>query len=76
MAQINKKHSEDELGQKWDRCVTDGILKAGGGLALGLLSSLLLFKAKRWPIIFGGGIGVGLAYRNCEQEINASLTKT
>lgn len=20
-------HSEDELGKKWDRCVTDGILK-------------------------------------------------
>ncbi|XP_054274202.1 MICOS complex subunit Mic10-like [Macrosteles quadrilineatus] len=69
-------HSEDELGKKWDRCVTDGILKTTGGIGLGLLASVLLFKVKRWPIIFGGGVGLGLAYRNCEQEINETLRKT
>lgn len=27
MAQVKQTYSEDEIGRKWDRCITDGILK-------------------------------------------------
>jgi hypothetical protein len=54
--------SEDINGQKWDRCLTDTVVKAGryeyilssifihiilaSGLALGLVFSAILFKRK------------------------------
>ncbi|KAH0955403.1 hypothetical protein HN011_006342 [Eciton burchellii] len=65
--------SEDEVGQKWDRCFTDAIIKFGGGLALGGIFSLLLFKRKKWPIITGAGFGLGMAYSNCEEDMNVSI---
>lgn len=27
MAQVKQTYSEEEIGRKWDRCITDGILK-------------------------------------------------
>ncbi|XP_022920880.1 MICOS complex subunit MIC10-like [Onthophagus taurus] len=61
---------EDEVGQRFDRCLTDGVLKFGGGAVLGAVFSLLFFKRRRWPIILGGGFGMGMAYSNCESELN------
>lgn len=26
-AQVKQTYSEEEIGRKWDRCITDGILK-------------------------------------------------
>ncbi|XP_011262741.1 MICOS complex subunit Mic10 [Camponotus floridanus] len=65
--------AEDEIGRKWDRCFTDAILKLGGGVALGGVFSLFFFKRRRWPIIAGAGFGLGMAYSNCERDINASI---
>ncbi|KAJ9586684.1 hypothetical protein L9F63_019722 [Diploptera punctata] len=65
--------AEDELGRKWDKCLTDVVLKMGGGLAVGTLMSLLFFKRKSWPVILGTGFGIGMAYANCERSINNSL---
>lgn len=45
----------------------------GGGLVLGTVFSLLFFKRRRWPIIMGGGFGIGMAYSNCEKDINSVL---
>ncbi|XP_065163248.1 MICOS complex subunit MIC10-like [Atheta coriaria] len=64
---------EDEIGRKWDRCLTDGILKFGGGLVIGTVFSFLFFKRKRWPILLSGGFGVGMAYSNCERDLNATM---
>ena len=36
----------------------------------GAVLSLVLFKRKSWPMVFGLGSGFGMAYTNCEQEIN------
>jgi len=65
---------EDELGRKWDRCLTDGLLKFGGGILIGGLSSLVLFKRRKWPVILGSGFGMGLAFGNCEREIRETLS--
>ncbi|VVC99438.1 unnamed protein product [Leptidea sinapis] len=63
------KNDIDDYSAKLDMCLTDGIVKTGGGLLLGTLSSLLFFKRRRWPIIAGIGVGIGLAYANCEHEM-------
>ncbi|KAL1492093.1 hypothetical protein ABEB36_012586 [Hypothenemus hampei] len=64
---------EEELGRKWDKCVSDAVIKFGGGIVLGSVFSLLFFKRKRWPILMGGGFGVGMAYSNCEKDLNATI---
>ncbi|XP_044754570.1 MICOS complex subunit Mic10-like [Coccinella septempunctata] len=65
---------EDEIGKKWDRCITDGLLKFSSGLLIGGLFSVLFFKKKRWPLLMGSGFGVGMAYSNCEKDLNATVT--
>ncbi|CAG5011370.1 unnamed protein product [Parnassius apollo] len=58
MTQKNKDAVEDDYSAKLDMCLTDGIIKTGGGVALGALSSLLFLGRRRWPIIAGMGMGV------------------
>ncbi|XP_073970500.1 MICOS complex subunit Mic10-like [Rhodnius prolixus] len=65
---------EDELGKKWDRCIADTLLKFGGGILVGGVTSLILFKRRKWPVFIGAGFGVGLAYGNCERELKDVLT--
>ncbi|KAI5710633.1 hypothetical protein M8J76_007513 [Diaphorina citri] len=65
---------DDVLGKKWDKCVYDLLVKVGGGLAVGGVGSLFLFKRKAWPLLVGSGFGIGLAYGNCEKEISQSLS--
>ncbi|BES96209.1 UPF0327 protein C1orf151-like [Nesidiocoris tenuis] len=65
---------EDELGKRWDRCIADGLLKVGGGVLVGAVSSLIIFKRRSWPIITGTGFGLGLAYGNCERQLRDVLT--
>ncbi|KAK3863155.1 hypothetical protein Pcinc_031032 [Petrolisthes cinctipes] len=62
--------SEDVLGQKWDRCVADTLIKMGGGLTLGIVFSAIVFKRRPWPVIFGLGAGMGMGYANCQQDFN------
>ncbi|XP_033642183.1 MICOS complex subunit Mic10-like [Asterias rubens] len=57
--------SETVLGQKWDQCISDTLLKVGGGLGVGIVFSVFLFKRKLWPIHMGGGIGLGMGLANC-----------
>eukprot|EP00794_Sanderia_malayensis_P015306 gene15306-16883_t len=68
MAHIQVSRSEDEVGEKVDRCVTDSLVKTGAGAALGIVFSLLIFKRKPWPIAFGTGTGFGMALSNCQHE--------
>ncbi|GLG99657.1 MICOS complex subunit MIC10 [Gryllus bimaculatus] len=50
--------SEEEMGKKWDRCLTDSVFKIGRG----------------WPILLGAGFGLGVAYANCERDLNATVS--
>ncbi|KAL1428485.1 hypothetical protein MTO96_002859 [Rhipicephalus appendiculatus] len=62
--------SEDVLGEKWDKCVADTLIKVGTGFGVGALFSLLLFKRRAWPVIFGIGSGFGMGYNNCQHTFN------
>ncbi|CAH1405089.1 unnamed protein product [Nezara viridula] len=65
---------EDELGKRWDKCLADAVIKLSGGLVIGAVSSLLLFKRRSWPVVLGTGFGIGLAYGHCERDVAAVLT--
>ncbi|XP_021921766.1 MICOS complex subunit Mic10-like [Zootermopsis nevadensis] len=66
--------AEDELGRKWDRCLTDVVLKTGGGILIGAVVTTIFFKRRSWPIFLGAGFGIGKAYRNCELDLNSTLS--
>ncbi|PZC79379.1 MICOS complex subunit Mic10 [Helicoverpa armigera] len=63
------KSPEDEYRRKLDMCITDTIVKGGGGVLLGSLVSMLLIK-RRWPITTGLGVGMGIAFANCQFALN------
>eukprot|EP00795_Rhopilema_esculentum_P006785 gene6785-12355_t len=49
--------SEEEIGEKVDKCLTDGLIKAGKG----------------WPVAFGVGTGLGMAVSNCQHQFKQLL---
>ncbi|RCN46864.1 hypothetical protein ANCCAN_07043, partial [Ancylostoma caninum] len=61
--------SEDQLGEKIDRCFADSLLKISGGIAIGIVASVAFFKSRSWPIWFGSGIGVGTGWSNCRHDL-------
>ncbi|EDV24283.1 uncharacterized protein TRIADDRAFT_18052, partial [Trichoplax adhaerens] len=58
--------NENDLGEKWDKCLTDMAVKIGAGIGLGIVFSALAFKRRPWPIAFGVGAGFGMSYANCQ----------
>jgi hypothetical protein len=42
----------------------------GGGLAVGMVFSVALFRRRTWPAVFGAGLGTGIAYGNCQNSLN------
>jgi len=60
--------SEDILGHKWDRCVSDTMIKFASGLGLGIVFSVVFFRRRPWPVAFGAGAGLGMGYANCQHD--------
>ncbi|XP_046896421.1 MICOS complex subunit MIC10 [Hypomesus transpacificus] len=63
--------SEKELGKKLDQCIADSVVKLGAGLGLGIVFSVVFFKRHTWPIAFGLGGGLGMAYSNCQNDLRS-----
>ncbi|KAF9531065.1 hypothetical protein CPB83DRAFT_849261 [Crepidotus variabilis] len=62
--------SEDALGQKYDRCLADLLVKSGVGFGAGVVASVILFRRKTWPIALSTGFGAGAAYADCDRSFN------
>ncbi|KAG5784100.1 hypothetical protein H9Q73_002229 [Fusarium xylarioides] len=56
---------ESLLNEKWDRCLSNLLVKSSLGLGFGVVFSVLLFKRRAWPAFVGVGFGAGRAYEEC-----------
>jgi len=62
-------------GAAVDNCIKDFFIKTGSGFGIGGAVSLLFAKSKRWPLILGAGVGMGLSVSACQAAMrNASLS--
>ncbi|KAJ3379985.1 hypothetical protein HDU92_006255 [Lobulomyces angularis] len=61
--------SEEILNRKYDKCISDTVIKAGLGLSFGIGLSFLFFKRKAWPVALSVGFGTGMAYDACLQKL-------
>ncbi|GAA5862424.1 hypothetical protein JCM3774_002512 [Rhodotorula dairenensis] len=62
--------SEDILSAKTDLCLSNALVKAGTGLAVGIVTSAILFRRRPWPVFLGLGFGIGQGYSDCERVFN------
>ncbi|KAE9402715.1 DUF543-domain-containing protein [Gymnopus androsaceus JB14] len=73
MSSTKPVSSEDILGQKYDRCLADFVVKAGVGFSAGVVASVILFRTlvtnsrRTWPIALSTGFGAGAAYADCDR---------
>ncbi|KAK4190379.1 hypothetical protein QBC35DRAFT_490188 [Podospora australis] len=61
--------SEALLNEKWDRCLSNLIIKSTLGLGFGVVFSVLIFKRRAWPAFVGVGFGAGRAYEECNSSL-------
>ncbi|KAK0630765.1 hypothetical protein B0T17DRAFT_590179 [Bombardia bombarda] len=61
--------SEALLNEKWDRCLSNLLIKSSLGLGFGVVFSVLLFKRRAWPAFVGAGFGAGRAYEECNSSL-------
>jgi len=61
-----KRPSEELLNERWDTCLSNGIIRAGMGLGVGIVGSVLFFKRRAWPVYLSTGFGLGVAYAECD----------
>ncbi|KAH7328591.1 hypothetical protein B0I35DRAFT_417834 [Stachybotrys elegans] len=66
---ISRPVSEALLNEKWDRCLSNLLVKSTLGLGFGVVFSVLLFKRRAWPAFVGVGFGAGRAYEECNSSL-------
>ncbi|CEJ81948.1 Putative DUF543 domain-containing protein [[Torrubiella] hemipterigena] len=62
---ISRPVSETLLNEKWDRCLSNLLVKSTIGLGFGVVFSVILFRRRAWPAFIGAGFGAGRAYEEC-----------
>ncbi|GLB39729.1 putative component of the MICOS complex, a large protein complex of the mitochondrial inner membrane that plays crucial roles in the maintenance of crista junctions, inner membrane architecture, and formation of contact sites to the outer membrane [Lyophyllum shimeji] len=70
MSTAKPTSSEDIVGQKYDRCLADFLVKTGIGFSAGVVASVILFRRRTWPIALSTGFGAGAAYADCNRSFN------
>ncbi|KAH6850118.1 hypothetical protein B0I37DRAFT_370792 [Chaetomium sp. MPI-CAGE-AT-0009] len=69
---VSRPVSEALLNEKWDRCLSNLIIKSSLGLGFGVVFSVLIFKRRAWPAFVGVGFGAGRAYEECNYSLKAA----
>ncbi|KAI0480589.1 DUF543-domain-containing protein [Xylariaceae sp. FL0804] len=69
---ISRPVSEALLNEKWDRCLSNMLVKSTLGLGFGVVFSVLLFRRRAWPVLAGVGFGAGRAYEECNYSLKAA----
>ncbi|XP_045521615.1 MICOS complex subunit Mic10-like isoform X1 [Pieris brassicae] len=63
-----------DFEERYSSCFLDLGVKTVAGLLIGsMMGSFFLHGYKKWPMYIGGGLGVGMAYKNCENSLNNFL---
>ncbi|KAF7505340.1 Mitochondrial inner membrane organizing system component [Endocarpon pusillum] len=65
-ARSTKPVSEALLNEKWDRAISSLLVRSGLGFGFGVIFSVLLFKRRAWPVVFGTGFGAGRAWEEAD----------
>ncbi|KAF8477079.1 hypothetical protein BDZ91DRAFT_708627 [Kalaharituber pfeilii] len=63
--------SEALLGEKWDRCLSNLLIKSTLGAGFGIVFSVLLFRRRAWPAWVGLGFGAGRGYAECDADFKS-----
>ncbi|KAI5863205.1 DUF543-domain-containing protein [Durotheca rogersii] len=66
---VSRPVSEALLNEKWDRCISNMLIKSTVGLGFGIVFSVLLFRRRAWPAFVGVGFGAGRAYEECNWSL-------
>ncbi|KAL0473774.1 hypothetical protein QR685DRAFT_185456 [Neurospora intermedia] len=66
---VTRPVSEALLNEKWDRCLSNLLIKSTLGLGFGVVFSVLIFKRRAWPAFVGVGFGAGRAYEECNTTL-------
>ncbi|KAI1374630.1 hypothetical protein F4677DRAFT_447264 [Hypoxylon crocopeplum] len=66
---VSRPVSEALLNEKWDRCISNMLIKSTLGLGFGIVFSVLLFRRRAWPAFAGVGFGAGRAYEECNWSL-------
>ncbi|XP_052744417.1 MICOS complex subunit Mic10-like [Bicyclus anynana] len=70
MPDIDKRDFEE----RYNACFTDFGLKIVAGMLIGsMLGGFFMHGYRRWPTCIGAGLGLGMAYSNCENSLNSFL---
>ncbi|XP_013186121.2 MICOS complex subunit Mic10-like [Amyelois transitella] len=68
------KTDNRDFEERYAACFVDFGVKTAAGLLIGsMVGTFFLLGFKKWPMYVGGGIGLGMAYSNCEKSLNNYL---
>ncbi|TIB73333.1 hypothetical protein E3Q23_03053 [Wallemia mellicola] len=65
-----EESAENRIGNLSDKCIANFLVKSATGLGVGVLTSVILFKRRTWPIQLFTGFGAGYAYSDCNRLFN------
>ncbi|CCK69138.1 Mic10p KNAG_0C00250 [Huiozyma naganishii CBS 8797] len=60
--QLATKIDRSLLNDKWDVVLSNMLVKVGMGFGVGVVTSVLLFRRRAFPVWLGIGFGVGRGY--------------
>ncbi|KAK9358016.1 hypothetical protein V1527DRAFT_418831 [Lipomyces starkeyi] len=62
MSAVKKTTSEQLLNDKWDVVISNTLVKTALGFGFGVVTSVLFFKRRAFPVWLGIGFGAGRGY--------------